>query len=129
MWNEPSKKKLEKIPRLYETEETPLQEKKIYLHFFLGSCDWYICEFDGEDTFWGFAHLGDDICAEWGYVSFKELRDLNISGIDVDRDLHWNQCNAIDVEKIRRVHGWTVHPVQQCTPLLLPWHDRLADDC
>ena len=40
--------RLEKIPRLYETEHVPLKDKLIYLHFFIGACDWFIAEFDGE---------------------------------------------------------------------------------
>ena len=67
MWNEPSKERLEKIPRLYETEDTRLQDKLIHLHFFIGGCDWYIGEYDGEDLFWGFAILNEDYeMAEWG---------------------------------------------------------------
>ena len=42
MWNEPSKERLAKIPRLYETENTRLQDKLIHLHFFIGACDWFI---------------------------------------------------------------------------------------
>ena len=42
MWNVPSKKRLAKIPGLYETEHIPLQEKLVYLHFFIGGCDWFI---------------------------------------------------------------------------------------
>ena len=66
MWNEPSKERLAKIPRLYETEDTRLQDKLIHLHFFIGGCDWYIGEYDGEDLFWGFAILNEDYeMAEW----------------------------------------------------------------
>ena len=42
MWNTPSKERLARIPRLYDSENTPLQEKQIYLHFFIGGCDWYV---------------------------------------------------------------------------------------
>jgi len=47
-----SKERLDRIPRLYETENVPLKDKLIYLHFFIGGCDWYIAEYDGEDLFW-----------------------------------------------------------------------------
>jgi len=52
MWNEPTKEQLAKIPGLYETEEVPLEEKLVFLHFFIGGSDWFICEYDGEDLFW-----------------------------------------------------------------------------
>ncbi len=57
MWNTPTKKRLSKIPKLYETEGVALKDKLIYLHFFIGDCDWYIAEYDGEDLFWGYAIL------------------------------------------------------------------------
>jgi len=47
MWNLPNEKSLRKIPRLYETEDIEVMEKLIYLHFFLGSSDWFVAEFDG----------------------------------------------------------------------------------
>ena len=57
MWNIPSKKRLERIPKLYETEHIPLKEKFIHLHFFIADCDWYIAEFDGNDLFWGLCNI------------------------------------------------------------------------
>jgi hypothetical protein len=103
MWNMPSEDRLATIPRLYETEHIPLQEKVIHLHFFIGACDWYICEFDGEDLFFGFAILNNDYQnAEWGYISFNELKEINIRGIEIDNDLHWKVRPANEVEKIRK---------------------------
>ncbi|MCE5249804.1 hypothetical protein LLG96_06240 [bacterium] len=51
MWNTPTKQQLERIPRLYETENIPEDEKIVYLHFFIGACDWFIAEYDGDDLF------------------------------------------------------------------------------
>lgn len=102
MWNEPSQKQLAEIPKLYETEKVPLQEKLIYLHFFIGGCDWYIAEFDGQDLFWGFAILNQDYQnAEWGYISFAELRSINVNGIEIDCELNWRIRKASEIEKIR----------------------------
>lgn len=112
MWNIPSEARLSKIPRLYETEHTPLQDKLIYLHFFIGAgaYDFYIAEFDGEDLFWGFAILNNDLInAEWGYNSFNELKEINIQGyeIDCETELTWAVCKAIDVDKIKEASHWT----------------------
>jgi len=87
MWNVPSKERLNKIPRLYETEEIPLAEKIIHLHFFIGGCDWYVAEYDGGDLFYGYANLNDEQNAEWGYVSFNELKAITINGIEIDCEL------------------------------------------
>ena len=110
MWNTPTEERLSKIPRLYETEHTPLQEKLIYLHFFIGGCDWYIAEFDGEDLFWGFAILNDDFqSAEWGYISFSELKSIKVEGwLENDCELEdfWKVRKASKIEKIQKAHGW-----------------------
>lgn len=101
MWNTPSEQKLARIPRLYETESIPLLEKTVYLHFFIGGCDWYIVEYDGDDLFFGYAILnGDMVNAEWGYVSFHELRSIKIGFAEVDCDLHWQPVPAKQVPLI-----------------------------
>jgi len=110
MWNEPTKERLSKIPKLYETENTPLKDKLIYLHFFIGGSDWFIAEYDGEDLFFGFAILNiDHQMAEWGYVSFSELKSIKINGwLEVDCELEedWKIRPAKEVDLIRRAIGW-----------------------
>lgn len=108
MWNHPNEDTLAKIPNLYETEKVPLRDKIIHLHFFLGGCDWYIAEFDGKDIFWGFAILnGDYFNAEWGYISFEELKSINVSGFEIDNDLYWQPLQASKIDKIRQSNpGW-----------------------
>ena len=104
MWNKPTKERLNRIPRLYETESIDLKDKTIHLHFFIGASDWYIAEYDGDDLFFGYAILNDDIQnAEWGYISFTELREINISGIEIDCELseHWIPKPASQIAKIR----------------------------
>ena len=95
------------IPGLYETERVPLEEKMIYLHFFLGSADWYMAEYSPvDDLFFGYANLGDPQMAEWGYISHQELRDIKIGpGIEVDRDRHWTPKKACDIEAIVMQHN------------------------
>ena len=103
MWNTPSVDDLKRlgIPMLYETEKTHIEDKLIYLHFFLGNCDWFVSEWDEDDLFFGYANLGDYQCAEWGYISFTELKSLRIVyGIEVDFDMHWQIRRASEVEKI-----------------------------
>ena len=110
MWNIPSKERLEKIPKLYETELTQLQDKLIYLHFFIGACDWFISEFNGDDLFFGFAILNNDyINAEWGFVSFGELKDVKVDGwLEVDCELpdFFPVQRASEVVRICEASGW-----------------------
>jgi len=89
MWNMPTKAGLAKLPSFYETEKIDCNDKIIYLHFFIAGCDWYAAEFDGQDIFFGFVNLNDAQNAEWGYFSLSELVEININGVEIDTDLHW----------------------------------------
>ena len=85
-------------------QNTPLEDIVIHGHFFIGSFDWYVAEFDGKDTFWGFVNLGDPLNAEWGPFLLSELRELRMPvpiifkgdkertgkiHIEVDWDKYW----------------------------------------
>jgi hypothetical protein len=74
--NEPPPDVFLNLPPLYATESIPTEETIIQMHFFLGRCDWYVAEFDGEDTFFGYACLGDPDMAEFGYFSLSELKSI-----------------------------------------------------
>lgn len=101
MWNEPTREQLAKLPKLYETENLPLKDKLIHLHFFIGGCDWYISEFDGEDLFWGHAYLNDPQNAEWGYISFQEMKETKIKGFEIDCEIFNPPKRAREIDKIR----------------------------
>jgi len=106
MWNKPNAEQLACIPRLYTTEHTPLQDKLIHLHFFIGGCDWYICEIDETHEYmWGFVVLNQDFQnAEWGYVSLAELVSIRVGFVEVDCDLYWKVRSAMEVANIRKAH-------------------------
>ena len=103
MWNEPKPEQLAKIPRLYETEDVPLSDKPIHLHFFIGGCDWYVSEYDGEDLFFGYAILNNDMeMAEWGYISSEDLKRIRIPpGFEVDWEVFDEARKASEFDKIR----------------------------
>ena len=117
MWNLPTPGQLARMPGLYCTETTPCADKRVYLHFFTQSCDWYACEYDPhEHLFWGFVNLGDDRNAEWGYFSFEELRaytrriGVNGRGMmmqEIDREVNWRVKRAGEIRDIARAQGWT----------------------
>lgn len=114
MWNKPSKEELAKLPAFYSTEDIPLKEKMIHMHFFIGGCDWYAAEYDPEcELFFGFAILNNDLQnAEWGYFSLQELCNLKVEFLEVDRDLHFKPCRAIEIEKIKKAQGWELKNVE-----------------
>ena len=125
MWNMPSKERLAEIPKLYETEDTLLEDKMIHLHFFIGGCDWYIAEYDGEDLFWGFACLNRDLQnAEWGYISYQELKEIRIGGwleIDCETEFAWRIRPALEVPLICEASGW---PIRNQAPNQTAGHDH-----
>lgn len=116
-WNTPKDSELAKMPKLYETEGTPLDEKLIYEHFFLGASDWLMAEYDPSDRlFFGYAILNADLdMSEWGYISFDELKEikvpLKLNGIpvgyaEVERESGWHPKKFADVfEEYKRKHG------------------------
>jgi hypothetical protein len=119
MFNIPSDKELGRIPVLYSTEGVKAGEKLIYMHFFLGSSDWFVVEFDGDDRFFGFVCLnGWREFAEWGYFSFKELKELQMKQpivvdgrrdvlfLEVECDEYWLVRKARDVKLICECQGW-----------------------
>jgi len=76
-----------KIPKLYSTEDD--EDPTAWVKFFspYGRGVWYITEFDGRDTMFGWADLGH---GELGYISLKELQSANRNGLPlVERDLSW----------------------------------------
>ena len=102
MWNKPGREQLSQIPALYSTEGVALEDKVIYLYFFLGNCDWYVAEFDGEDIFFGYANLGDPRNAEWGYFSFRKLQEVNVHGFEIDCGFHWQPKKFSEIIEERR---------------------------
>ena len=111
MWNEPSKKRLNQIPSLYSTQDIPLQEKEVWLHFYIAGSDWWAVEFhhDGGDLFFGFVLNGDYQNAKWGYFSLSEMRSIKISGfleIDCELEEYWHVRPANLVNAICLAQGW-----------------------
>ena len=112
MWNIPRKNRLAEIPKLYETDPVSIRNKLIHLHFFIADCDWYVAEFDGGDTFWGYVVLNGDLRnAEWGYFSFSKLQRMRINDwmeVDCELESHWKIRPASQVDKISQVYGWNL---------------------
>jgi hypothetical protein len=115
MWNKPTEKQLNALPKFYSTENIKAENKIIKMHFFMGGSDWYIAEYDPESRqFFGYAVInGDDQMGEWGYVSYDELLQIKMGFQEVDRDLHWTPKKFKDiipmglrkkVERADRVH-------------------------
>ena len=88
-----------KIPRLHETDGIFFEDKQIWLHFFLNDSHWYVAEFDGEETFFGYVVLnGDTNNAEWGYFTWSELKSVLREGCGVEMDGRWQTKTLAELE-------------------------------
>ena len=63
---------LKKCPKIRDTEE--MNEHPAIFHYFYGSTDIYICEYNRKNYMFGYAILGGDLNnSEWGYFDLTEL--------------------------------------------------------
>lgn len=85
---------LKKLPKLYETENVPVEEKKVICKFFnpVGQGRWYCLEYSPEDKlFFGYVNLGDSEMAEFGYFSLTEIEEVRLQwSMKIERDLYWD---------------------------------------
>ena len=93
---------LKKMPKLYETEAIPTNEKEIIVKFFTPwtSWTWYIVE--GEERDGDFLMFGyvDGAEKEWGYVSMNELKSVvGPFGLKIERDMYFGNKTIADVAK------------------------------
>ncbi len=87
----------ESIPRLYETENIPIEDKVVHRRYEIKEIGffWLIVEFDRKENLaFGYANLDDDSFAEWGYISIAELL---VNGAALDPD--WKPCKFSDARK------------------------------
>jgi hypothetical protein len=94
-----------KIPMLYETDNAGLEPMAFVRLFspYMG-WEWYVLEFDGEDTLFGFV-FGD--FNEYGYFSLNELTNAVAHKIvpAVERDLSFETTPLSEILKMKDVKG------------------------
>jgi len=93
------------LPELYETEGVPTEEKQVYAKFFFpaGNWTWFVTEGserDGDFIFFGYV-IGLE--KEWGYFSLRELENISINGLEVERDLYFKTGPFKEVIKTFRM--------------------------
>jgi hypothetical protein len=93
-----------KIPKLYETENIPFNEKIIYRRYQVKELGyyWLIAELDKKSNIaFGYANLNNDDFAEWGYISIDELE---LCGAELDEG--WKPCKFKEaMKRIRDERG------------------------
>lgn len=92
------------IPKLYETEQVPLNDKVVVMKLFCAGLTWYMIEGQQEADnylFWAFVeNHNDPMCSEFGYVSLNELEEFNKTHFypKIERDLYFEPAT---ISKIR----------------------------
>ena len=92
-----------KIPALYSGEKTPLDDKICQVKFFHPMCQmtWFATEYDPKTgLFFGWVENGQD--SEWGYFSLAEMKNLNVRGLGMERDLHFAPKPMKDIPNYQR---------------------------
>lgn len=108
MWNKPTKKMLEKTPKLYSQDGKSEKDKRVHLKFFLGGWTWYVLEIDHNnyDTMFGLVFSPMAQSGEYGYISLKELMDIKTpQGFEVDRDTSISPYKPQPLLKVLRRDG------------------------
>lgn len=92
-----TKANLDALPPLYSQDGKGF-DATVHVKFFGGGrWTWYVTEYDGDDTFFGYvvSGLGPD-CDEFGYFSRSELEALKFPpfGLLIERDRHFTPCTV-----------------------------------
>ncbi len=85
------------FPKLYQTEETPAEEKIVIAKYFhpFSSWTWYAVEYDPDNRlFFGLVDGGEK---EWGYFSLDELESVRVNGLPMERDLYFGNPKIKDI--------------------------------
>lgn len=81
------------LPKLYDQEKT--DNHFVYIKYFFpaGNWTWFVTEGEprGDDfLFYGYV-IGLE--EEWGYFTLKQLEEICVHGLTVERDLYFKQEN------------------------------------
>jgi hypothetical protein len=95
-----TKEILNKLPKLYETENIPKEDKKVVVKFFnpCGAATWYGIEYDPESgDFFGAVNLYGNVDEiELGYFNLRELESIRLPlGLKIERDLYWDSATTL----------------------------------
>ena len=93
------------IPNLYETEETPLEDKMIHQMWEIEHIGfyWLIAELDPKNEFaFGYANLNDKQMAEWGYISIKELKQNGATMAEEWKPTKFQDLNLETILSVRQ---------------------------
>jgi hypothetical protein len=98
-----------RLPKLYETENVPLEEKTVYVKFFTPDSNWTWYVIEGQEQTDGNMVLFGWVCGlerEFGYFTLRELESVRGPlGLPIERDLHFKPR---PLKEVMAFHGESV---------------------
>jgi hypothetical protein len=87
------------IPKLYSQEKIKTEDKQVYAKFFFPAVNWIWFVIEGQQKDDDFVFFGFVIGFEegWGYFSLKELENINVEHLTVERDIYFKPGKFRDV--------------------------------
>ncbi|HQU82376.1 MAG TPA: DUF2958 domain-containing protein [Pyrinomonadaceae bacterium] len=81
------------LPKLHDQEKT--DDPLVYIKFFFpaGNWTWFVTEGEANGNDFLFYGYVIGLEKEWGYFTLKQLEEINIHGLTVERDLYFKQEN------------------------------------
>lgn len=95
------------LPKLYATEKTKLLGDKVaYGRYFfpMGAYTAYILEYDPKEEL-GFGLTTMGYGWELGYMSLKEMREVKVMGLGIERDLYFEPKQLHQIEELKEYIG------------------------
>ena len=85
------------LPKLYSQEEN--NDPFVYIKFFFpaGNYTWFVTEGEEEDGDFMFFGYVVGHAEEWGYFTLKQLEEIEVHGLKIERDLYFKQGNFKEV--------------------------------
>jgi len=100
MTNLLTKAEIAKLPMLYSSEETALEDKMVHYKFFTpwSNWTWYAMECDGGNQCFGFVQ---GLEGELGYFSLKELAEVKGPfGLKIEKDRYFEPTKFKDIKRL-----------------------------
>ncbi len=87
---------IKSVPKLYAQDGLG-NGATVYLHYFRGNQDLWFTELDPKELLgFGWANMGDDNCAEFGYTNIADI----VADGRMELDMHWQQKTLYAVKGI-----------------------------
>ena len=92
------------IPKLYAKEKELIGDRMAYARYFFpaGAYTAYLLEYDPKERI-GFAAVTMGYGWELGNISLDEMAEVNVMGLQMERDLYFSPCKLHEIEELEEL--------------------------